>query len=68
VQHDEQLSNFAFHFNLRRYNMVDEFAARVFQELNYVQEGMNAERFARLYGRVIYRPPRAFTRPLLSSS
>ena len=30
--------------------MVDEFAARVFQELNYVQEGLNAERFARLYG------------------
>ena len=30
--------------------LVDEFAARVFQELNYVQEGMNAERFARLYG------------------
>ena len=30
--------------------LVDEFAARVFQELNYVQEGMNAERFDRLYG------------------
>ena len=30
--------------------LVDEFAARVFQELNYVQEGVNAERFARLYG------------------
>ena len=30
--------------------LVDEFAARVFQELNYVQEGINAERFARLYG------------------
>ena len=29
---------------------MDEFAARVFQELNYVQEGINAERFARLYG------------------
>ena len=31
-------------------DLVDEFAARVFQELNYVQEGLNAERFARLYG------------------
>jgi predicted unusual protein kinase regulating ubiquinone biosynthesis (AarF/ABC1/UbiB family) len=31
-------------------DLVDEFAARVFQELNYVQEGRNAERFARLYG------------------
>lgn len=31
-------------------DLVDEFAARVFQELNYVQEGMNAERFDRLYG------------------
>ena len=30
--------------------LVDEFAARVFQELNYVQEGINAERFERLYG------------------
>jgi serine/threonine-protein kinase HipA len=30
-------------------DLVDEFAARVFQELNYVQEGMNAERFDRLY-------------------
>ena len=31
-------------------DLVDEFATRVFQELNYVQEGMNAERFDRLYG------------------
>jgi len=31
-------------------DLVDEFAARVFQELNYVQEGLNAERFDRLYG------------------
>ncbi len=30
--------------------LVDEFAVRVFQELDYVQEGRNAERFARLYG------------------
>ena len=34
-----------------RRTLVDEFARqRVFQELNYVQEGINAERFARLYG------------------
>ena len=31
-------------------SLVDEFAERVFMELNYVQEGINAERFARLYG------------------
>ena len=31
-------------------DLVDEFAVRVFQELDYVQEGRNAERFARLYG------------------
>ena len=31
-------------------SLVDEFAERVFLELNYVQEGINAERFARLYG------------------
>ena len=31
-------------------SLVDEFAERVFLELNYVQEGVNAERFARLYG------------------
>jgi len=31
-------------------SLVDEFAERVFFELNYVQEGVNAERFARLYG------------------
>lgn len=30
--------------------LLDEFAERVYQELNYVQEGKNAERFARLYG------------------
>ena len=29
--------------------LVDEFAARVFMELDYVEEGRNAERFARLY-------------------
>merc|ERR1719409_1013590 len=31
-------------------SLVDEFAERVFLELNYVQEGINAKRFARLYG------------------
>lgn len=31
-------------------DLVDEFATRVFLELDYVQEGRNAERFARLYG------------------
>lgn len=29
--------------------LVDEFARRVFQELNYVQEGQNARRFKKLY-------------------
>ena len=30
--------------------LVDEFARRVFQELDYIQEGRNCGRFARLYG------------------
>ena len=30
--------------------LVDDFATRVFQELNYVQEGLNCERFGDLYG------------------
>jgi predicted unusual protein kinase regulating ubiquinone biosynthesis (AarF/ABC1/UbiB family) len=29
--------------------LIDEFARRVFQELNYVQEGLNARRFKKLY-------------------
>ncbi|KAF6994340.1 hypothetical protein CFC21_011067 [Triticum aestivum] len=29
--------------------LIDEFARRVFQELNYVQEGQNARRFKKLY-------------------
>ncbi|XP_004506473.1 protein ACTIVITY OF BC1 COMPLEX KINASE 3, chloroplastic-like [Cicer arietinum] len=29
--------------------LIDEFASRVFQELNYVQEGQNARRFKKLY-------------------
>jgi predicted unusual protein kinase regulating ubiquinone biosynthesis (AarF/ABC1/UbiB family) len=32
--------------------LVDEFAARLFAELDYVQEGRNAERFASLYAHV----------------
>jgi len=32
--------------------LVDEFAARLFGELDYVQEGHNCERFARLYSNV----------------
>jgi len=30
--------------------LVDDFAMRVFEELNYVKEGLNAERFQDLYG------------------
>lgn len=29
--------------------LIDEFASRVYQELNYVQEGQNARRFKKLY-------------------
>ncbi|XAR61487.1 Cadmium-transporting ATPase [Bertholletia excelsa] len=29
--------------------LIDEFASRVYQELNYVQEGQNARRFRKLY-------------------
>lgn len=32
--------------------LVDEFAARLFSELDYVQEGRNCERFAKLYANV----------------
>ena len=32
--------------------LVDEFAARLFGELDYVQEGRNAERFEELYRHV----------------
>ena len=32
--------------------LVDEFAGRLFGELDYVQEGHNCERFAELYGHV----------------
>ncbi len=30
--------------------ITDEFAARIFEEMDYTQEGRNAERFAELYG------------------
>lgn len=38
--------------------ITDEFAARIFEEMNYVQEGRNAEKFAELYGYIseIYVP------------
>lgn len=38
--------------------IIDEFAARIFEELDYSQEGRNAERFAELYGKIpeIYVP------------
>jgi predicted unusual protein kinase regulating ubiquinone biosynthesis (AarF/ABC1/UbiB family) len=38
--------------------IMDEFGARIFEEMDYGQEGRNAERFAQLYGHVqdIYIP------------
>ncbi len=38
--------------------IVDEFGARVFEEMDYTKEGQNAERFAQLYGHLqdIYVP------------
>jgi predicted unusual protein kinase regulating ubiquinone biosynthesis (AarF/ABC1/UbiB family) len=38
--------------------IMDEFGARIFEEMDYGQEGRNAERFAQLYGHVqdIYVP------------
>ncbi|XGV95784.1 MAG: ABC1 kinase family protein [Leptolyngbya sp. BL-A-14] len=38
--------------------IMDEFAARIFEEMDYNQEGRNAERFAQLYGHMqdIYVP------------
>jgi predicted unusual protein kinase regulating ubiquinone biosynthesis (AarF/ABC1/UbiB family) len=38
--------------------ITDELAGRIFEEINYCQEGRNAERFARLYGSIpeIYVP------------
>jgi predicted unusual protein kinase regulating ubiquinone biosynthesis (AarF/ABC1/UbiB family) len=38
--------------------ILDEFAIRLFEEMDYIQEGRNAERFAKLYGHLpdIYIP------------
>jgi predicted unusual protein kinase regulating ubiquinone biosynthesis (AarF/ABC1/UbiB family) len=38
--------------------IMDEFGARIFEEMDYTQEGRNAERFAQLYGHVtdVYVP------------
>lgn len=38
--------------------IIDEFASRIFEEMDYTQEGRNAERFAELYGHIkdIYIP------------
>jgi len=38
--------------------IMDEFGSRIYEEMNYTQEGRNAERFAELYGhlRDIYLP------------
>eukprot|EP00951_Prasinocladus_malaysianus_P045281 scaffold599936_cov34-Prasinocladus_malaysianus.AAC.1 len=32
--------------------LVDEFAKRLFGELNYIEEGKNCEKFTKLYGHV----------------
>jgi predicted unusual protein kinase regulating ubiquinone biosynthesis (AarF/ABC1/UbiB family) len=38
--------------------IMDEFGTRIFEEMDYTQEGRNAERFAELYGRIqdVYVP------------
>jgi predicted unusual protein kinase regulating ubiquinone biosynthesis (AarF/ABC1/UbiB family) len=38
--------------------IMDEFGARIFEEMDYTQEGRNAERFAQLYGHIqdVYVP------------
>jgi predicted unusual protein kinase regulating ubiquinone biosynthesis (AarF/ABC1/UbiB family) len=38
--------------------IMDEFASRIFEEMDYTHEGQNAERFARLYGHLkdVYVP------------
>jgi len=38
--------------------ILDEFATRIFEEMDYTQEGRNAERFAKLYGHLpdVYVP------------
>lgn len=38
--------------------ILDEFGSRIFEEMDYIQEGQNAERFAKLYGHIqdVYVP------------
>lgn len=38
--------------------ILDEFGSRIFEEMDYIQEGRNAERFAKLYGHLqdVYVP------------
>jgi len=38
--------------------ILDEFGSRLFEEMDYIQEGENAERFAQLYGHLkdVYVP------------
>jgi len=38
--------------------ILDEFGSRIFEEMDYIQEGQNAERFAQLYGHLqdVYVP------------
>lgn len=38
--------------------ILDEFGNRIFEEMDYIQEGQNAERFAKLYGQIpdVYVP------------
>jgi len=38
--------------------ILDEFGSRIFEEMDYIQEGLNAERFTKLYGHLpeIYIP------------
>ncbi len=38
--------------------ILDEFGTRIFEEMDYIQEGQNAERFAQLYGQLkdVYVP------------
>jgi predicted unusual protein kinase regulating ubiquinone biosynthesis (AarF/ABC1/UbiB family) len=38
--------------------ITDELAGRIFEEINYLHEGQNAEKFAQLYGHIaeIYVP------------
>jgi predicted unusual protein kinase regulating ubiquinone biosynthesis (AarF/ABC1/UbiB family) len=57
-----QLAAWAAH-NVKRVRsdlvgIMDEFGARIFEEMDYTQEGHNAERFAQLYGHLpdIYVP------------